>query len=262
MIGIWVWESSVNADLHCESGITCLWGGRVFELWEVLAKGETQVNSRNGECNVCRWSENSAGAGAAKETLPGINRVNTDHITQIISKIMLWKVRRRERVEISASLLSRTVEALESWRGAIGKMGTWGQNGSLSYAEERITDFGGYGALWKNTKWKTTLKVMLIFWTEWTFEFFRMALQITLFYCLVIWRTGDFWLSFPCLFEQRTAGLSPMAGIWNGHMIYMKWLDNSKPQVPQEGYEHPSSKQTLMGLSGSSVAALGIIQIS
>lgn len=76
-------------------------------------------------------SENSPSAGAAKETLPATNRVNTDHITQVISNIMLWKVRRRERAEFSASPLSRTVEALESWRGAIGKMGIWGQNGLL-----------------------------------------------------------------------------------------------------------------------------------
>lgn len=76
-------------------------------------------------------SENSASVGAAKETLPGANRVNTDHITQVISNIMLWKVRRREGVEFSVSLLIRTVEALESCRGAIGKMGTWGHNGLL-----------------------------------------------------------------------------------------------------------------------------------
>lgn len=75
---------------------------------------------------------NSVSAGAARETLPGTNRVNADHITQaVLSKIILWKVRRRERVEVSVSPLSRTVEALESWRRAIGKMGTWGGIGSL-----------------------------------------------------------------------------------------------------------------------------------
>lgn len=57
-----------------------------------------------------------------------------------IAKIMLSKVSRRERVEISASSLSRTVEALESWREAIGNMGTRDEIGSLLFAEERGID--------------------------------------------------------------------------------------------------------------------------
>lgn len=55
MIWIWVWESSLSADLHRESGITRLRGWGVLELLEVHGTGGAQVNSGKGECSVCRW---------------------------------------------------------------------------------------------------------------------------------------------------------------------------------------------------------------
>lgn len=132
MIWIWGWESSLSADLHCESWITRLWGWGSSELLGVWYGRDTgELQERKMQCMQVEVS-NSVSAGAAKETLPGTNRVNADHITQaVLSKIILWKVRRRDRVEVSVSPLSRTVEALESWRRAIGKMGTWGEIGSL-----------------------------------------------------------------------------------------------------------------------------------
>lgn len=84
----------LSAGLHCESGITRLWGWGVFELLEVCGTGGTQETVLEQPRKP--WQEQT---------------VNTDHITQVLSKITFWKVRRGERFMISASLLSRTVEA-------------------------------------------------------------------------------------------------------------------------------------------------------
>lgn len=58
----------------------------------------------SGECRGAGGRENPASAGTARETLPGTDRVTAGHITQLVSKTMLWKVSRRGRVEVSEAL--------------------------------------------------------------------------------------------------------------------------------------------------------------
>lgn len=69
MIWIWGWESSLSADLHCESWITRLWGWGSSELLGVWYGRDTgELQERKMQCMQVEVS-NSVSAGAAQGNL-------------------------------------------------------------------------------------------------------------------------------------------------------------------------------------------------
>lgn len=255
MIGIWVWESSLSADLHCESGITCLWGWAVFELLEVQGKGGTQVSSRNGECSVCRWKWEFCQCRSSQGNLARSKQSKYRSHNPSNIKYNALEGEEERRSWVFCLPIEQDCRGLRELQGSNRKDGDMGSQWIAVICRRERHRFWRLRGFVKEQEVKNNFKRNGSLLNDEHLNFLDGSSDNpVLMSCHM--ENRWFLLSFPHLFEQRTAELTPVAGIC-APFIYVKWLDNSKPQVPQEGYEHPSSKQRLMGLSGSSVAALG-----
>lgn len=264
MIWIWVWKSSLNADLHCESWITRLWGWGVFELLGACGTGETQVNSRKGECSVytsgseqlCQCRSSQGNLARNKQS-----KCRSHNPSSIIKENSLEGEEKRKGWGFCVPIEQdcRGLRELEESNWKDGDVG-WNWITVICRRERhRLWKLRGFV---KEQEVKNNFKRNDSLLNSEHWDFLHGSSDYPgLLSCYM--DNSWFLLSFPYLLEERTAGLSPIAGIWNVHLSFT-WNDlmTANPRYHKKGHEHPSSKQRLTGLSGSSVAALGIIQTS